>query len=203
MAIKFLNINSETPTSLAQYSDTKIIIRKIEVIEGEVSDLFSPIRVNTNLPTGETFQYYIHATTFYSNTRPGKITDIPMEMVIKYCPYTEMLISHMSGKKLVFRLHYTIVKEESLKIIVTQDLEGYTLSLTPSSKEIILSKFKEARPVRSVFVGYDVKQSFQMIHGKLNQHIIPALTDLTREQLDLLGEIKLIDSSNGQEINSI
>jgi len=198
--MKFIDINSVEQTSLAKYSNTKIVLRKIEVIVGEVIDLFTPIRVTTKLPTGEMYQYYIHGTTFYSNRQPGKATDIPMEIVIQYCQYTELIISPISAKDLTFRLYYTIVEGESLKVIVSQDLEGYTFSLTPSGKETILSKFKEARPIRSIFVGYDVKQSFEMMHVKIQQHILPALTDLTDEQLDELGGVTLIDSRSNTEI---
>lgn len=203
MAIKHFDINSEQPTSLSKYSDTKIVVRKIEVIKGEATDLFNPIQVTTKLPTGELFQYHIHAITFYTNTRPGKFTDIPMEVVIQYCQFTEMLITPVGNEKIIFRIHYTVVEGNNLEVIVTKDLEGYTFGLTPSGKELIISKFKEARPISSIFLGYDTKQSLEMMHGKITEHIIPALTDLTTEQLDKLGEIKLIDSQTKREIKSL
>lgn len=203
MAVKYFDINTQEPTSLAQFSDNKIVIKNVDVIKGEVKDLFSPIRVTTNLPTGEKYQYYIHPITYFSNSKACKGTDMQMDVVIKYCNYTELLISPQRGTELVFRLFYTTVEGEPLKVIVSQDIDGYTFSLTPSSKEIILSKFKDARPVRNVSVGHDVKQNFEMMYGKIEKYILPTLTDLSEEQLEQIGEIQLIDSSTNEIIKRV
>lgn len=204
MAIKHFLINTQNPTSLSKYSDNKTIIKKIDVIEGEVKDLFSPIRVTTNLPTDENFQYFIHPATYFSNTNAVKGTDLPIDVIIRYSKYTELIISpHKSGKKLVFRIEYTTIESDPLQIIVSQDLEGYTFSLTSSSKELILTKFKDARPVRSISVGYDVKQSFEMIYGNIEKHILPTLVDLSKEQIEQIGEIQLIDSRTNTVIKRL
>lgn len=205
MGVKHLDIYSDKPTSLEKYSDNKMVIRKIEVVEGQLNDLLNPISVTTNLPTGEKYQYYIHPFTFYSNNPSNRKneTDIPIGIVIHYCQYTELIISKRNGNKITYRLHYTAVEGEPLKVIVSQDLEGYTFSLPPSSKEKILSKFKESRPVRSVFIGFDVKQSFETIHGKIEHHILPALTDLNERQLEELGEIQLINAQTNSIIKSV
>jgi hypothetical protein len=202
MAIKNIDINSEQETSLTSVGVNKIIIKKIEVLEGEVVDLFNPILVKTELPTGEKYQYYIHATTFYSNTRPGKVTDIPMDITVHYCPFSNMIITPLTPKKVAFRIYYSTVDSEPIQIWVTKDLDGFTFSLTPASKEIILSKFKNARPLRSVFIGYDVMQNFEMIHGKLQKHIIPTLTDLSSSEIEQIGEIQFIDSRNNSVLKS-
>ena len=203
MAVKHFDINTEEPTSLAPYSDNKVVIKKIDVIKGEVSDLFSPIHVTTNLPTGEKYQYYMHPITYFSNQRAVTGTNMPMDVVIRYCKYTELIISPQRGTELAFRLTYATVEGEPLKVIVSQDLDGYTFSLTPSSKEIILSKFKDARPVRNVSVGHDVKQSFEMMYGKIEKYILPALTDLSEGQLEQIGEIQLIDPSTNEVIKRV
>jgi hypothetical protein len=200
MATQHLKINSETPTSLSQYSENKIVVRKIKVLDGEIMDLFSPIKVITKLPTGEEYQYYINASSYFSNTKSGNETDIPMDLIIQYCRYTELIITPTSNKKIDFQIDFTIVEGEPLIIVVTQNLDGYTFSLPPESREAILSKFKDSRPIRSIFVGYDVKLSFESIIGKIEKHIIPALTDLSENQIDKFGQIKFINSLTGREI---
>ncbi len=200
MSTKYFDINSETPTLLEQFSNFIIAIVKIDVIEGDINDLFSPIKVSTTLPSGEGFQYYIHASNFYSNRGPGKGTDLEMKVEIHYCNYTSVIISQMSAKRLVFRLYYLTVNVDPLNIIVNKDLDGYTFTLSSLSKELILSRFKDARPIRNISVGYDVKESFEMIYGKIEKYILPTLTDLTKEQLDQLGEIFFRDASTNKII---
>lgn len=203
MATKQFSINTNDPKSLAQFSDNKIVIRKIRVVEGDIHDLFTPIQVKTTLPTGEIYSYYINATSYYSNTRPGIETDKPMDVVIRNCKFTELLITSTQERKATLEIEYTIVEGEPLIIVVNQDLDGYTFTLTTPSKEIILSKFPNARPVRSVVVGYDVKQNFEMMYGKIEKHILPALTDLTEEQLNQLGQVSLVDAQTKTVIKSI
>ncbi len=202
--MKYFDVKSTSPLSLNSLNENKIIVNKVEVIEGEVFDLVSSsIKVSTKLPTGETYEYFINPTAFYSNTRPGKSTDIAMNSVIHYCNYTSLAIVAAAGKKVSFRLFYSTVEGEQITVLLNKDLDGYTFSLTPSSKELILSKFAKARPIRSVFVGHDVKFNFEMIRGKVEQHIIPALTDLTQQQLTQLGGVTLIDAITKKEIETI
>ena len=87
--------------------------------------------------------------------------------------------------------------------MVKRDSDGYTFSLPAKSKELILSKFPNSRPVRNIFVGYEVKSDFETLHGKIQSYIIPALTDLTAANIEQLGGLKLIDAATGNEIGKI
>lgn len=204
MATKQFNIETGKVKSLAEFSDNKIVIRKIKVIKGDIHDLFTPIQVKTTLPTGEIYSYYIHATSFHSLTKlPQNETNEQMEVVVRNCKYTELLITSMQGKEATLGIEYTTIEGEPLIVVVSQDSDGYTFTLTTSSKEIILSKFPAARPVRSVVVGYDVRQDFEMMYSKIENHILPALTDLTEEQLNQLGQVSLVDAQTKTIIKSI
>jgi hypothetical protein len=203
MPITFFDINTEEPTFLGQYCKNRITITKIIVIEGEINDLFSPIKLITNLPSGEGFQYFIHASNFFSNKNPGKETDLKIDIDIRYCNYTSMIISKMSGKRLVFRIQYLPFEEEPLKLVMKTDIDGYTFTLTSESKELILSRFKDANPIRNIFVGFDVKYDFQLIYGRIEKYLIPTLTGLTETQLSELGHIQVLDAMTNQIITTL
>jgi hypothetical protein len=202
--MKSFEINSEEATFLRQLQENKIIVREVHVVDGVGTDLVNPIQVITELPTGEGYSYFFNPFSFYLNI-PGATnkTNRKMEFVVSYCKYTKLIISSTLAKKIKFRLLYDSVGGEKITILLNKDLDGYTFSLTPQSNEIILSKFKDARPVRNVFVGYDVKANFELYHGKIKEHIIPALTDLTLDQINQLGGAKIIDIKTNHEILDI
>lgn len=177
MSSKYFDINSKTETFLGTFCLNRISIIKVTVINGDVNDLFNPIKVTTNLPTGEGFQYFINPSSFFSNKNPGKGTDLNMNAIIHYCNFTNLIISSNNTRTIFFRLQYVPCEDQPIDILVNTDIDGYTFSLTPSSKELILSRFKDSRPIRNIFVGYDVKMSFEMMHGKIENYILPALTE--------------------------
>jgi hypothetical protein len=204
MATKHFKIEADQPKSLSDFSDNKIIIRKIKLVNGEIHDLFTPIQVKTVLPTGETYIYFIHATSFHSLTKlPQNETNENMEVVVRNCKFTELLIKSINEKNVTLEIEYTTVESEPLTILVSQDIDGYTFTLTTPSKELILSKFPNARSIRSIVVGYDVRQEFELMHGKIEKHILPILTDLTEAQLQQFGQILLVDTLTKAVIKSI
>ncbi len=201
--MKHFDINSDELTQLKEFSDNKIVVREILVNGGDVMELFSPIKVETKLPTGESHSFYFHPSSFYSNYSKKKGTDMAMEFVIHYCPYTTLKIESDKGKKISFRMFYTKVEGELIVVLVKRDMDGYTFSLPAQSRELILSKFPNARPVRNVTVASDVKTDFEAMHGKAENYIIPALTDLKPDQLEELGGVKIIDATTGIELGKV
>ena len=131
--MKYFDINSEKALNLKQYSDNKIVVREILVNGNDVMDLFNAIKVETILPTGEVHSFYFNPSSFYSNLTRKKGTDMEMNFVIHYCPYTTLIIQDPQNKKPSFRLFYTKVEGELVSVLVKRDSDGYTFSLPAKS----------------------------------------------------------------------
>ena len=54
-------------------------------------------------------------------------------------------------------------------------MDGYSFSITPSSRNLIKSLFPDSHPANGIFVAYDTKSDFELYIGRLENHIYPAL----------------------------
>ena len=85
-------------------------------------------------------------------------------------------------------------KMSEIKIYVAEQLDGYTCRLEPRSKAAIKDQIpKEPVPVTSVFISYDNKANFELIHGSIWKHIAELLTSLPVEELQEIGRIVFVD----------
>jgi len=88
---------------------------------------------------------------------------------------------------------------DALKINVSKQMDGYTLWILPSVRQLIKSWSPNFRPANTIFVSYDTKSNFEYNYG-----IYPALLGI-ENQNDLIGkvnEIQFIDAKTGTVIHS-
>lgn len=64
---------------------------------------------------------------------------------------------------------------ETVNIYVNKQMDGYSFSLLPSSREQIRTLYPDAIPANGIFVAYDIKSDFESSIGKLENYIYPAL----------------------------
>ena len=108
MKKKYFNISTEKPTPLSQYCDNEIIITKVSVVNGEARDL-SNLIIITHIPQIEK-EKPIQPYEYYSGN-PSNETDEPMNVSIKNCKEKELIIKSNNGKKIEFRIQYSIVEK--------------------------------------------------------------------------------------------
>lgn len=195
-----IDISSEKPTPLKQLGFAIVILKEVQVLDGEVTELTNPIRISTTLPNGQFFQSYFSAFQYWSNRSPVKRTDIDINTSIHYCQFTELQIE--SKKQVKFRLVFEPVVQDKLIVQVSKDLDGYTFSLPPQSVEVILEKKPDANPIRNIFISYNTHDDFEKLKGKLEQYILPALTDLSEDELEKIRVKVFVDSISKREIFS-
>jgi hypothetical protein len=93
---------------------------------------------------------------------------------------------------------------EAIKISVNQQMDGYTFSIAPSTRQLIKSWFPNAHPANNISVAYDTKSDFELYYGKLERFIYPALLGVDN-QSDLnkkVDEIQFIDTQTGKMLHS-
>ena len=90
---------------------------------------------------------------------------------------------------------------ENLTINVSKQFDGFTFSLTPSTRKNIQEEFPSARPVQSIFVAFDVKADFDQLYGRIEKYIPQALTDIP--DLSKIENIKYVNSLTNSELHSI
>ena len=83
---------------------------------------------------------------------------------------------------------------EPIEIIATVDESGWHFALTPASRERVL---QVASTVRRVNVPLDVADDFRQMYGALYPFVMEWVTNLTREQLNALGGVRIVqDETN-------
>lgn len=83
---------------------------------------------------------------------------------------------------------------EKIKIDVNKQMDGYTFSLSVSTRNKIKSLFPNAFPANTIFVSYDVGSEFNSIEN-LSPSIIPSLFCLSESEINLSIEIDFVDSN--------
>lgn len=96
-----------------------------------------------------------------------------------------------------FLLRDVVDAEEisEITIYAAKQLDGYTCRLEPKSKMAIKSQLPPNQPlVASVFISYEDKSDFEMLHGSIWKHIAELLTGLSMEKLQELGQVVFVDA---------
>jgi hypothetical protein len=76
-----------------------------------------------------------------------------------------------------------------INIDVNKQPDGYTFVISPTTQKNIKETIPHATPASKIFVDYDTKQDFNMLYGKLEHYIFPALLGIDEEQIELIDEI--------------
>lgn len=199
-------INSEETFELKNIDSNDIKIKKFIPVKNIFQHLSFPIRVMQDFPNGIGKSYYIHPITYFSNFNKAIETDLEIDIVIDYCKFSKLKIYTPENypEKVEIRIIYENVNFliDELIINVVKQIEGYNFSLTPKGFQDIIELFKnKEKPIKNVFVPFDVKASFEYIHGPIENHVIPTLTGLSSDQLKLIRNIYLYDPVSKRILN--
>lgn len=92
----------------------------------------------------------------------------------------------------------------TIKINVNKQLDGYSFSITPSTRELIKKAFPQAQPANNIFVGYDSKSHFHHHVAMLEKQIYPALLGVsTEDYLQNAFEIQFIETQTGNVLHKL
>lgn len=92
---------------------------------------------------------------------------------------------------------------EAIKINVNKQIDGYTFSIAPSTRQLIRSLFANSHPANNIFVAYDTKSDFEVYYGRLENYIYPALLGID-DQHDMnnkIDEILFVDTQTGNVLH--
>ena len=93
---------------------------------------------------------------------------------------------------------------DTIRINVNKQIDGYTFSITPSTRNFIKKNFPNAHPANNIFVGYDTKSNFEIYVDKLESYIYPALLGLYDvNELSEFDEIQFIDTQTGKLLHKL
>lgn len=86
----------------------------------------------------------------------------------------------------------------SSKINVNKQLDGYSFSIAPSTRDFIKKLYPNAHPANNIFVAYDTRSNFDLYYGKLENNIFPALLGIGKnDDLTKIEEIEFVDTQTG------
>lgn len=84
-----------------------------------------------------------------------------------------------------------------LPISVTNQAGGFTLSLKPLVRRELQETFPHTDALPSIFVSRTNAQDFETLYGRLLEHLVPALTGLSADQLHQINQILFVDAASG------
>lgn len=91
----------------------------------------------------------------------------------------------------------------TILINIGRQSDGCTYQLHPRSSDEIRSRFPRARPVPSVFIGYETQAEFEELHGPIWRQVALMLTGLSWEQIEAMGGVRLYDPVAEQEVGLV
>lgn len=89
-----------------------------------------------------------------------------------------------------------------LAISVTNQTGGFTLSLKPLVRRELQETFPQTSALPSIFVSRTNAQDFEALRGRLLEHLVPALTGLSDNQLQQINQILFIGAVSGNIIGN-
>ncbi|MDX1912208.1 MAG: hypothetical protein SFV22_12005 [Saprospiraceae bacterium] len=72
---------------------------------------------------------------------------------------------------------------DNLIVTVNRQIDGYNFSLMPIVLKAISALYPGARPIKHIFIGYDIKSNFEEMYGNVGEHLLPFLTGVSMEEL--------------------
>jgi hypothetical protein len=200
MTKKTFTFSSTEKKNLKELGVSKISIKKISS-DSDIHSLFCPIEVTISKHTGEIKKWTIHASTYFSNTKSGIVTDMEMNEIITSCQFADLRINNtLKNSPFNFTIEYEDLPDiiDVLVIYVNNQSEGRTYSLHPISKQELVQKFPNAKPAGQLYATYEKEQAFQIQHGDILKPFVQGITNLTDLELLRLGRVEFIDSHTNQ-----
>ena len=86
------------------------------------------------------------------------------------------------------------------KIIVEvgEQMDGATFRLSPKTRALLSSRFKNLPPPSSVFVSNETASDFEHYYGPLGEHLVMILTGLRESELQKLGGFEFVTPADGK-----
>jgi hypothetical protein len=94
---------------------------------------------------------------------------------------------------------------EAVKINVNKQIDGYTFSILPSTRQLIKKWFPNSNPANNIFVAYDTQSNFGIYNGKLENYIYPALFGIENQD-DLhnkIDKVLFVDTQTNEILRTI
>lgn len=94
---------------------------------------------------------------------------------------------------------------EAIKISVNKQMDGYTFSIAPSTRQLIKKWFPNAHPANNIFVSYDTQSNFELDYRKLESSIYPVLlgVDNQSDLNKMVDKIQLVDTQTGEVLHTL
>jgi hypothetical protein len=83
-------------------------------------------------------------------------------------------------------------------IEVGQEMDGATFRLSPKTRVLLSSRFKDIRPPTSVFVSNETALDFERFYGPLREELVTILTGLRESDLQKVGGVEFVDPAGGK-----
>jgi hypothetical protein len=184
-----LNIGDEIKLSSLGFKDIEIIA--IEAPSFQY--LLTTIGIISETHRGKKqIPFYVgqYVTGYQRHPTTGKI-----KKVIRNCKTKKLKILENTKDNISLTVHYKEAKFtiDTITINISKQMEGYVYSLHPKSFIEIKEAFSKSFVSSNVFIAYDVKISFELMHGPVFSHVITALTGLDPNELEGVREIEFID----------
>lgn len=201
----------EITIKLNEYSSLKaskghyIIIKSIVPSRKERSLLSLPIQIHFDFGEKGTFDEVIHPMTYFSIYEKAIRTHKDINYIIRDSENAQLKIIQPPNDSIepyTLQLNYEenpyLIDE--LIIYVVHQMDGYTYSLPPRSKQILAEKYDKLIPIGNILIPYGVRESFKMIYGPLQEHIIPTLLGLPIQEIKKIGKLTFLDPRNNKVI---
>lgn len=100
--------------------------------------------------------------------------------------------------------HYSLIDSvmNILSISVTNQAGGFTLSLKPLVRRELQETFPHTDALPAIFVSRTNAQNFEKLRGRLLEHLVPALTGLSADELKKIGQILFVDAASGNILSN-
>jgi hypothetical protein len=200
--MKNFTISSVSDYNLSNLPENDIIIKMIKPIDQVYEQLLYPIRITQNRRSGS-YSYLLHPINYFLNSKKIE-TNQTIDEIIRGCKdYTMRIYTpDKLSKEIKFDISYEklnfVITE--LKILMVKQLDGINYSLSPVSFYEIKNQFPNVHPVRSIFAAFDIKSSFENLHGSIDKYIIPSLTNLEGNDLKKIKKVLIVDPSTNKTI---
>jgi hypothetical protein len=196
--MKEITIKLNEYSSLKATKEHYIILKRIVPSRGERSLLSLPIQVHFDFGEKGTFDDLIHPMSYFSIYEKAIRTHKDINYIIRDSENAQLKIIQPANDsieqytlQLYYEEHRYLIDE--LIIYVVHQMDGYTYSLPPRSKQILTEKFDTLIPTGNILIPFGVHESFELIYGPLQEHIIPTLLGLPTQEIKKIGKLTFLD----------
>jgi hypothetical protein len=203
--MKEITIKLNEFSSLKASKGHYIILKSIIPSREEISLLYQPIQVHFDFGEKGTSDDVIHPMTYFSIYEKAIKTHNDINYIIRDSENAQLKIIQPANDsiepytlQLNYEEHPYLIDE--LIIYVVHQMDGYTYSLPPRSKQILKETFAPIIPTGNILIPFGVRESFEMIYGPVQEHIIPTLLGLSIQEIKKIGKLLFLDPRNNKVI---